>query len=424
MDDRDGLLFPVAGIVAIVMVALIASFSVVPEAMDAVVGGRRAEMQASAMVAAAVASALALLMALFGWMFWLVVGPESRVPPLRVYALIALQLGIVFLTVTDLLYVLSAEIGFVLPARRGWLALGAMFLVFLGYAGLALGDGSFEPSAELHRAPWVAQVVLTMAQMSVWCFFAFAVGRLAARERRNRERLQGVNLELESAQQLLADASRLAERVRISRELHDSLGHHLTALNVNLQLATHLAEGKAAEPVRHAHTVAKLLLQEVREVVSSMRAEPPAGLDAAIGALVKNVHRPIVHTQLPPAPAWLTPTLAHVLYRCAQEALTNTARHSEARNVWVTVRYLVNQAELEVRDDGRGTRTYWRGNGLRGMEERLVALGGRLEIDPSRKPGFRLVAVVPRPGEDRVQGAVQAPIGSPRINRAEEDRRD
>lgn len=398
MENRDGLLFPVAGIVAIVMVALIASFSVVPEAMDAVAGGPGAGTQAPAIVAATVAGALALLLALFGWMFWMLVGRGSRVTPLRAYALIALQLGIVFLTVTDLFYVLSAEIGFVLPARRGWLALGAMFAVFLGYAGVALWDGSFEPSAELRHAPWLAQVVLTIVQMSAWCFFAFAVGRLAARERRNRERLQGVNLELESAQHLLADASRLAERVRISRELHDSLGHHLTGLNVNLQLASHLAEGRAAEPVRHAHTVAKLLLQEVREVVSSMRAEPPAGLDAAIEALVRNMHRPIVYTQLPPAPAWLSPTLAHVLYRCAQEALTNTARHSEASNVWVTVRYLENQAELEVRDDGRGTRMYSPGNGLRGMEERLVALGGRLEIDPSRKPGFRLVAVVPRPG--------------------------
>lgn len=338
VDDRGGLLFPVAGLVAIVMVALIASFSVVPEAMDAVAGGPGGRTQALAMVAVAVGSALALLLALFGWVFWLLVRPGSRVPPLRAYALIALQLGIVFLTVTDLFYVLSAEIGFVLPARQGWRAITAMFLVFLGYAVLALWDGSFEPSAELRRAPWLAQVVLTIIQMSAWCFFAFAVGRLAARERRNRERLQGMNLELESAQHLLADASRLAERVRISRELHDSLGHHLTALNVNLQLATHLAEGRAAEPVRHAHTVSKLLLQEVREVVSSMRAEPPAGLDEAIEALVKNVNRPTIHTQLPPAPPWFTPTLAHVLYRCAQEALTNTARHSEASSVWVTVR--------------------------------------------------------------------------------------
>lgn len=397
MEDRFGILFPLAGIAAIVTVALTASVSVIPKAVDSASMADPALANVPSLIAIGVGTMLAFLLALFGVIFWFLVRPGARFHPLATYALLTLQLGVVFLTVTDLFYVLAAEIGYVLPGRRGWLGILAVFLAFLAFAALALLDGSFEPSAELHRASWPLQVTLTIVQMSAWGFFAFAVGRLAAFERRSRERLQQANFDLETAHQLLADSSRLAERVRISRELHDTLGHHLTALNVNLQLASHLAEGKAAEPIRHAHTVAKLLLHEVREVVSTMRSEPSAGLDTAIQSLVRNVHRTSVHAHLPPTPSWVSPALAHVLFRCAQEALTNCTRHSHARNIWLTVRYFDDQAELEVRDDGLGARPFSPGNGLQGMRERLENLGGRLEIDPSGKPGFRLVAVVPRP---------------------------
>src|SRR3546814_12036878 len=76
------------------------------------------------------------------------------------------------------------------------------------------------------------------------------------------------NSELRATRALLAESSRLSERMRISRELHDLLGHHLTALSLNLEVATHVSSGKAQEHVRQAHTLAKLLLTDVREAVS------------------------------------------------------------------------------------------------------------------------------------------------------------
>src|SRR6185436_21028322 len=93
---------------------------------------------------------------------------------------------------------------------------------------------------------------------------------LAASEQRSRRDLQQRARELLATQQMLADSSRVAERTQISRELHDTLGHSLTVLSVNLELASHLTDGRAAEAVTKAQTVARMLLADVREVVHSL----------------------------------------------------------------------------------------------------------------------------------------------------------
>src|SRR4030095_14137207 len=98
-------------------------------------------------------------------------------------------------------------------------------------------------------------------------------GDVAMRETRARQELARVHAELRATQGLLAESVREAERVRISREVHDTLGHHLAALSVNLEVATHLAQGKAAEHVGQAHTLAKRLLADIRNVVGTLRED-------------------------------------------------------------------------------------------------------------------------------------------------------
>jgi signal transduction histidine kinase len=228
--------------------------------------------------------------------------------------------------------------------------------------------------------------------------FAFMSGVVALRQHIARDALRKVNSELLATQALLADNTRIAERVRIARELHDLVGHHLTALTLNLEVATHLADGKALEHVQQAHSLAKLLLADVREVVNDMRVDDKVDLAAALRTLVTGVPEPVIHLDLPAELAMTDPRRAQVLLRCAQEMITNSVRHARATNLWIGLVQDLNGVALTARDDGRGVMNVETGNGLSGMEERLRQVGGELKIESSPGLGFALYAWIPVEG--------------------------
>ncbi len=225
--------------------------------------------------------------------------------------------------------------------------------------------------------------------------FAFMSGMVALHQNSARIELRKVNSELRATQALLADNTRIAERVRIARELHDLVGHHLTALTLNLEVATHLVEGKALEHVQQAHSLAKLLLVDVREVVSDMRLDDKVDLASALRTLVSDMPEPEIHLDLPYELALTDPLRAQVLLRCAQEIITNSVRHAQADNLWICLILDEDGVALTARDDGQGVETVKAGNGLNGMAERLRQLGGELRIESSPGAGFSLHAWVP-----------------------------
>jgi len=228
--------------------------------------------------------------------------------------------------------------------------------------------------------------------------FAFMSGVVALRQHIARDALRKVNSELRATQALLADNTRIAERVRIARELHDLVGHHLTALTLNLEVATHLADGKALEHVQQAHSLAKLLLADVREVVNDMRVDDKVDLAAALQTLVSGVPEPVIHLDLPAELAMTDPRRAQVLLRCAQEIITNSVRHARAKNLWISLVHDVHGVALTAYDDGRGVDNVEAGNGLNGMSERLRQVGGELKIETSPGAGFSLQAWIPVEG--------------------------
>jgi signal transduction histidine kinase len=225
--------------------------------------------------------------------------------------------------------------------------------------------------------------------------FAFMSSVVALRQHGARDELRKLNSELQATQALLAENTRIAERVRIARELHDLVGHHLTALTLNLEVATHLVTGKALEHVQQAHSLAKLLLADVREIVSDMRHDDKVDLAAAIRTLVDGVPEPQIHLNLPTELSRMDPLRAQVLLRCAQEMITNSVRHARARNLWIRLSEDANGIALTARDDGRGVDAVRSGNGLNGMAERLRQLGGDLKVESSPGAGFALLARVP-----------------------------
>jgi signal transduction histidine kinase len=225
--------------------------------------------------------------------------------------------------------------------------------------------------------------------------FALLTTLSTRREAEARAALSRQAAELRATQALLAESSRVAERLRISRELHDLLGHHLTALAVNLEVAGHVSEGKARDHVHTSHAIAKLLLADVREVVSSMRGDAELDLAAALAALVRDIPSPTIHLDVPADLGIDDVARAHAIVRCVQEIVTNAVRHAQARNLWIEVAHDDEGLVVRAHDDGRGSPRLRVGSGLTGMRERLESLGGRLEVDAGPRRGFSLVARLP-----------------------------
>jgi signal transduction histidine kinase len=238
--------------------------------------------------------------------------------------------------------------------------------------------------------------------------FVFATSLIARQQADAREEQRRLNAELRATRLLLAESARVNERTRISRELHDLLGHHLTALSLNLEVAGHLAEGRAKEHVAQAHTLARLLLTDVREAVSQLREGGAMDLSVALRPLAENVPSLDIHMDIESPLTLDDPERAHVLLRCTQEIITNAVRHSGARELWLTARRDDGAIVMTARDDGRGADLFVAGNGLRGMRERLAQHGGSLDIDTRPGDGFRLRLVLPIAAASAVREGVPA----------------
>jgi signal transduction histidine kinase len=312
--------------------------------------------------------------------------------------LLVFQLAM-FTSAPELAFIVAAELPFMMPVRQAlkWIAVQSAALVMLAWVAVAAGD--YVPADALVHTPLAISVPGTILYMLAWMFLAFGAGYLAASEARGHRELARAHSEVLATQALLSDSTRVAERLRISRELHDVVGHHLAGLSVNLQLASHLAAGQAAEsPVREAYLVAKLLLAEVREVVGALRDPRQTDLRRALELLAGGAVEPRIHLDLPDDLDRIDPACAHVFFRCVQEAITNAIKHSSARNLWVELKQTGAGWEMLVHDDGRGAADFSTGAGLKGMAERLREVDGQLKIESQPGAGFTLRASIPTPG--------------------------
>jgi len=239
--------------------------------------------------------------------------------------------------------------------------------------------------------------------------FAMATSTLALRERTAREELARANAELHATRALLVEDSRVAERLRISRDLHDTLGHHLTALSLQLEVASRLASGAAADRIAEAHAITRLLLGDVRDVVSRLRENGHADLGAAIRTLAAAVAEPLVHVDVAGDLAIEDPLQQHAIVRCVQEIITNAVRHAGASNLWIAIEHRADGTVLTARDDGRGAETVTCGHGLRGMRERFEELAGHVEFSSKPGDGFHVAAFMPSDASRRELESAAAP---------------
>lgn len=223
--------------------------------------------------------------------------------------------------------------------------------------------------------------------------FAVSVIQRFIAEREQKEHVAELNRELIATRQLLSESAAQSERLRIARDLHDILGHHMTALILNLEAASHGVDGEAKEQVVQSLALAKLLLGDLRSTVSELREDSSIDLEKSVRKLVSGIPNFDIDIDFSSAPQIENIDLAEILLRCTQEAVTNVLRHSNGDHCRVTLRQDKGHCVLTIADNGRRIEQIQPGNGLTGMMERVTAHGGRLNWHNDEQ-GFRLDVVL------------------------------
>jgi signal transduction histidine kinase len=240
----------------------------------------------------------------------------------------------------------------------------------------------------------------------VLVFVLLMVGAILT-ERQSRDRLSVANDRLRRYALLVENQATLQERNRIAREIHDSVGHALTAQSIQLEnVAVWLPENvaRAEEHLQKARGLGKEALQNVRQSVATLRQAPLQGqsFNDAIQKLVKDFERTTgIQTAIQIQVAQGLPTdIAIALYRIVQEAMTNIAKHSQATQVNLKLNETPQEVELIVEDNGQGfdPTQNTTGFGLQSMRERTEALGGLFYLNSQLGQGCRLHLNIPQGG--------------------------
>ena len=282
-----------------------------------------------------------------------------------------------------------------------WNQLNLLGFILLGIGFAPFNEGActffvfaaaFAPYAvETEWAALKLLVVVLAVATSVWWFFhlsgwflfyggglSMVVGcgniYFAQRERTNN-RLQKANEEIEHL-------AKVAERERIARDLHDVLGHTLSVIILKSELAGKLIDQdpqRAKAEMADVEQTSRAALADVRSTIRGYRAH---SLEAELKAAKATLETAGVTVKSESSEVRLTPAQESVVALVVREAVTNVVRHARARNCHLRLMPVNGNCRIEIQDDGRGGGAV-EGNGLRGMRERIEALGGTLERENS-----------------------------------------
>ena len=248
----------------------------------------------------------------------------------------------------------------------------------------------------IYRDLWNSdRPIMSVLMYSSFQLFAMLMAFYSHQAEKRRDELMLLNAELITTRSLLAETVRDSERLRLSRELHDVAGHKLTALKLNLTALSRNPELTKYQGIEACTILADELLADIRGVVQQMRLHDGMDLQMAIEKMAAPFPRPNVLLAIDENAHQVPILQAEALLRTVQEALTNSARHSQAKQLWVVLQRDSKQWLLRIRDDGRLANNWQKGNGLQGMNERLEHLGGGLRCELSSTGGMQIEAWLP-----------------------------
>jgi len=315
------------------------------------------------------------------------------------------------LTALGTVVFLALYFGVVWTERKPWQLAGLAVMVLVGslYAPFNSGGCCFFIFAAA-LLPYVVEtelvvvsliaVVVGVAGLETWLlhlsgWFLFYAGGLSMI-------VGGTNIyfaqrtrmyyKLKSANQEIEHLAKVAERERIARDLHDVLGHTLSVIILKSELAGKLVDRdpeRAKAEIGDVERTSREALAEVRNTIRGYRAH---SLESELKQAKATLETAGVAVKSESADIPLTPAQESVVALVVREAVTNVVRHAGAHNCLVRLQPVNGNCQLEIHDDGRGGDSV-EGNGLRGMRERIEALGGTLERDT--QTGTRLMVEFP-----------------------------
>ncbi|MGQ0843636.1 MAG: HAMP domain-containing sensor histidine kinase [Sporichthyaceae bacterium] len=322
--------------------------------------------------------------------------PAGRFPEISLFWLVCGTNGLVFAAGTVLLAISPATVSSdVLLSEAAILAVG--FAIILATNGLLLRR-CLAPLDRLGRL--MGDVDLLRPGSRLPESGAGSVARLIRSFNQMLDRLEAER----AAGARAALAAQESERARIARELHDEIGQNLTAVLLGLRRAADRAPEPVAAELEMLGETVRGGLEEVREIARRLRPGvlEDLGLYTALRALATDFaeHTGIaVRRGIGPGLPAVGPEAELVIYRVAQESLTNVARHSNAGTVELTLSRQGRAVLLRVADDGRGLGGTEPGAGMRGMRERALLVDALLEIGPRVGGGTEVGLLVPLPPE-------------------------
>ncbi|GAA3102668.1 sensor histidine kinase [Streptosporangium carneum] len=298
---------------------------------------------------------------------------------------------------------------FLLVPFTAYFAFGRRAGIALGVACLGLLVAAFALSVPgwYTRADYISDLLM----FALGLILVVSTAQVAVGEQEGRVRLEHTLRELEASHDRLtayagqvAELSTAMERTRVARDIHDSLGHHLTAISIQLEKASafrDLDRVAADRALTDARWSARRALEEVRQAVRALRAGTrPFSLSEALAELVGHAGdgRMTITLDLTGQEDGYHAEALVALYRATQECLTNARRHGDAEHVSISVTFGDSVARLVVTDDGRGFSPSEQGEGfgLLGIRERTRLLGGQVGIRSDKGDGASITVTIPR----------------------------
>lgn len=312
----------------------------------------------------------------FYTLFCAVISSKPLIHPVRDRCLIATQLVIVLILIKfdkyDIAAILLVLIGTQLAER--FTRRQAMYIMLLSALVhfIIVYQGSFING-------FFHVVIYFMLQI-----FGFSAIESALREVKAKEEISAINKELVATRFMLKESSQRQERLRISRDLHDAIGHQLTGLALNLEVASHKVPAEFKPLIQQNTTLAKTLLSDVREVVKEMRQEEQFDLVDKLSSLIKQL--PACQFHLESAPVIESLSLKQQLMFCLQEGVSNAIRHGKANQFTLSATKEHKQLTICLINNGSNKINAELGSGLVGMRERLANFNGQVSLTPIVQP--------------------------------------